>query len=108
MSIEKPFYTRHIFFCENKTDSGDCCANFDSTKAREYVKDKVKTQGQHGPGMVRVNKSGCLGRCAEGPVAVVYPEGTWYTYVDHDDLDEIVAEHLVGGRVVKRLQLENT
>ena len=54
---------------------------------------------------MRVNKAGCLDRCAGGPVAVVYPEGTWYTYVDTDDIDEIVEQHLTQGRVVERLRL---
>jgi (2Fe-2S) ferredoxin len=52
-----------------------------------------------------VNVSGCLDRCEEGPVAVVYPEGVWYTYVDQEDLDEIVEEHLVRGRAVRRLKI---
>ena len=54
---------------------------------------------------MRVNRAGCLDRCEEGPVVVVYPEGTWYTYADLADVDEIVDEHLVHGRVVKRLQI---
>jgi len=103
--MEKPYYTRHIFFCENQYDAGDCCANFGSPQAREYVKAKVKEAGRHGQGQVRVNKAGCLGRCAEGPVAVVYPEGVWYTYVDHEDLDEIIDQHLINGSPVERLKL---
>ena len=54
---------------------------------------------------MRVNKAGCLDRCAGGPVAVVYPEGVWYTFVDTTDLDEIVERHLQHGEVVERLQL---
>ena len=54
---------------------------------------------------MRVNKSGCLDRCAGGPVAVVYPEGVWYTYVDESDIDEIVDSHLKRGEVVTRLLL---
>ena len=54
-------------------------------------------------GTMRVNKAGCLDRCAGGPVAVVYPEGTWYTYVDQADIDEIVDSHLDKGQVVTRL-----
>ena len=50
-----------------------------------------------------VNKAGCLDRCAAGPVAVVYPEGTWYSYVDASDIDEIVESHLKNGQVVERL-----
>ena len=54
---------------------------------------------------MRVNKAGCLDRCAGGPVAVVYPEGTWYTFVDKADIEEIVEQHLKQGRVVERLLL---
>jgi (2Fe-2S) ferredoxin len=63
----------------------------------------VKSQGLSGPGQVRVNQAGCMNRCAAGPVAVVYPEAVWYTYVDHHDIDEIVESHLKNGRVVERL-----
>lgn len=72
---------------------------------RDYVKQRAKALGIAGPGGVRVNKSGCLDRCSEGPVAVVYPEGVWYTYADRDDIDEIVEEHLLNGRVVERLKI---
>jgi (2Fe-2S) ferredoxin len=54
---------------------------------------------------VRVNKAGCLDRCAGGPVAVVYPEAVWYSWVDKSDLDEIVERHLRDGEVVERLVL---
>jgi (2Fe-2S) ferredoxin len=54
-------------------------------------------------GGVRVNKAGCLDRCAGGPVAVVYPEGVWYTVMDNDDVNEIVESHLKNGQVVERL-----
>jgi (2Fe-2S) ferredoxin len=56
-----------------------------------------------GPGEVRVKKAGCLDRCSGGPVAVVYPEGVWYSYVDKADIDEIVESHLKNGQVVQRL-----
>jgi len=54
---------------------------------------------------VRINKAGCLERCEEGPVIVVYPEGVWYTYLDESDIDEIVESHLKNGKVVERLRL---
>jgi (2Fe-2S) ferredoxin len=44
-------------------------------------------------------------RCEEGPVLVVYPEGVWYTYVDQDDVDEIIDKHLVNGVIVERLRI---
>jgi (2Fe-2S) ferredoxin len=55
--------------------------------------------------VVRVNKAGCLDRCAGGPVAEVYPEAAWYTSAAPADLDEIVDSHLKGGQVVERLVL---
>ena len=56
-----------------------------------------------GVGGVRVNKAGCLDRCAGGPVAVVYPEGVWYTVMDKADVNDIVDTHLKNGQVVERL-----
>ncbi len=59
----------------------------------------------NGQGKVRINKSGCLDRCEEGPVMVIYPEAVWYTYVDEHDIDEIIDSHLVEGKVVERLKI---
>ena len=70
------------------------------SSAFERCKSQVKAQGLNGPGKVRVNKAGCMDRCAAGPVAVVYPGAVWYTYVDAHDIDEIVESHLKNGRVV--------
>jgi (2Fe-2S) ferredoxin len=72
---------------------------------RDYAKAQVKELKLSGPGKVRVNAAGCLDRCEEGPVIVVYPEEVWYTYVDRDDIDEIISEHLVNGRIVERLRI---
>ena len=57
------------------------------------------------PGRARCGSTrpGCLDRCAAGPVAVVYPEAVWYTYLDMSDIDEIVESHLKNGQVVERL-----
>ena len=63
--------------------------------------------GLNGAGGVRVNQAGCLDRCAGGPVLVVYPEAVWYTYVDKQDIDEIISSHLQQGQVVERLKLES-
>jgi (2Fe-2S) ferredoxin len=72
---------------------------------RDYAKAKVKSLGLSGEGKVRVNKAGCMDRCEEGPVCVVYPEGVWYTYIDETDVDEIVESHLVNGKPVDRLKI---
>jgi (2Fe-2S) ferredoxin len=98
------YYKHHVFFCLNQRDNGEaCCASHDPQAALDHCKSRVKREGLAGPGAVRVNKAGCLDRCAGGPVIVVYPEETWYTYVDKSDIDEIVDEHLKHGRVVERL-----
>lgn len=101
------YFERHIFFCLNQRDNGQaCCADHAAQDAFEHCKAQVKAAGlAGGPGKVRVNKAGCLDRCAGGPVAVVYPDETWYTYVDSTDIDEIVDSHLAGGRPVDRLRL---
>ena len=100
------YYRHHIFFCLNQRANGEAaCAQQDAQAAFDHCKAKVKAEGLAGVGQVRVNKAGCLDRCAGGPVAVVYPEGTWYTFVDHTDIDEIVESHLKQGRVVERLVL---
>ena len=98
------YYERHIFFCLNQRSNGEaCCADHGAQQAFEHCKAQVKAMGLAGPGKVRVNKAGCLDRCAAGPVAVVYPEAVWYSYVDASDIDEIVESHLKNGRVVERL-----
>ena len=100
------YFKHHVFFCTNQRDDGSlCCAAFNARKARDYVKKRCKSLGIHGPGQVRINLAGCLDRCSEGPVIVVYPEETWYSYVDQEDLDEIIQRHLVDGEVVERLLL---
>jgi (2Fe-2S) ferredoxin len=100
------YYKHHLFFCLNQRKNGEaCCADHDAQAAFDHCKARVKAAGLAGPGGVRVNKAGCLDRCAGGPVAVVYPEGVWYTYVDRSDIDEIIDTHLVRGEVVERLLL---
>jgi (2Fe-2S) ferredoxin len=100
------YYARHIFFCLNQRENGEAaCAQHGAQAAFDHCKKRVKAAGLAGPGQVRVNKAGCLDRCAGGPVAVVYPEAIWYQFVDQADIDEIVDSHLKDGRVVERLLL---
>jgi len=100
------YYRHHIFFCCNQREAGKaCCNNHHAQEMRDYAKQRVKELGLAGPAQVRVNQAGCLDRCEEGPVIVVYPEEIWYTYVDRHDVDEIIEEHLRHGRIVERLRL---
>jgi (2Fe-2S) ferredoxin len=100
------YYRHHVFFCTNMRDDGSqCCAQCNAKAARDYLKQRAKALGLSGAGGVRVNTAGCLDRCTEGPVVVVYPEAVWYTYIDNADLDEILQRHLVDGEPVERLRL---
>jgi (2Fe-2S) ferredoxin len=100
------YFEKHLFFCCNQRAPGEtCCNNHNAQQMREYAKERVKKLRLDGPGKVRVNIAGCLDRCDQGPVLVVYPEGVWYTYVDHEDIDEIIREHLQHGRIVERLKI---
>ena len=100
------FYKHHVFMCLNKREAPEnCCACHGSEAMRKYAKKRMKELGLHGHGEVRINAAGCMDRCEEGPVMVVYPEEVWYTYVDEKDIDEIIDEHLVNGRIVERLRI---
>jgi (2Fe-2S) ferredoxin len=98
------YYERHVFFCCNHREAPEaCCANFGAAELHAYAKKRIKDLGLSGEGKFRMNKAGCLDRCTEGPVLVVYPEAVWYTYVDRADIDEIIDRHVIGGEVVTRL-----
>jgi (2Fe-2S) ferredoxin len=106
MPAMSSYYERHVFFCLNQRANGEAsCAQHAAQAAFDHCKSRVKAEGLAGVGKVRINKAGCLDRCAGGPVAVIYPEAVWYTFVDNSDIDEIVERHLKHGEVVERLQL---
>ncbi len=97
-------FKHHVFFCLNQRDKGeDCCMNKGAEEAFDHMKARVKKLGLNGEGKVRINRAGCLDRCGQGPVMVVYPEAVWYTFIDNEDIDEIIESHLVNGKVVARL-----
>lgn len=99
-------FKHHVFFCLNKRSNGeDCCDQHNAFALFEYAKNRVKELGLNGPDKIRINKAGCLDRCNDGPVMVIYPEGVWYTFVDTEDIEEIIQSHLIQGRPVERLQL---
>lgn len=101
------FYKYHAFFCLNERVNGEnCCAIHGAKDLFDYAKAQCKTLGLNGAGQVRVNKAGCLDRCEQGPVMVVYPEGVWYTMVDQADVDEIIQSHFKNGVPVKRLMID--
>lgn len=106
ISSNHSHFKHHVFFCLNQRAAGEnCCANHQATELQAYAKDRVKALGLNGEGQCRINKAGCLDRCDQGPVMVVYPEAVWYTYVDKEDIDEIIDSHLVKGNIVERLKV---
>lgn len=101
------YYQHHVFFCTNQRANGEsCCQDFDAQKMRDYAKQRCKALGIHKDGQVRINNAGCLNRCELGPVLVVYPQGIWYSYIDQEDIDEIIESHLVNGQPVERLMID--
>jgi (2Fe-2S) ferredoxin len=110
MSTDQHFQ-HHVFFCLNVREpiAGQaprtCCGGAAAASAQQHAKKRIKSLGLNGAGQVRINQAGCLDRCEQGPCLVVYPQGTWYHYVDNVDIDAIIDEHIVGGQVVARLEL---
>lgn len=99
-------FERHIFVCVNHREPGSArpsCTADGRSELHVVLKQKLDALGLKG--RVRANKSGCLDQCEHGPTVVVYPEQVWYGHVQPSDVDEIVREHIVGGRAVERLRL---
>ena len=77
--MDESFYKKHIFVCTNIKNQGKCCgSNPIASELVKTLKSIVSDKGLKGKNGVRVTASGCMGRCEEGPVAVIYPEGTWF------------------------------
>lgn len=86
---------------------GDWCAEIDGDGKGLHARLKKLVKAAGINTRVRVNHSGCVDQCGYGPMVVVYPEGVWYAGVRPEDADEIVREHLIGGRPVERLVYRN-
>ena len=94
-------YRSHVLIC-----GGTGCSSSNSQLIIDEMEKEIAAAGLTDE--VKVVKTGCFGLCALGPIMIIYPEGSFYSEVKPSDAHEIVQEHLLKGRIVKRLLYQET
>jgi len=83
-------YQHHIFICTNERDEGDCCAKRGAFDLLKAMKQELRARGLDHDGGIMANKSGCFGRCSQGPNVVVYPQGSWHQIHNIDEAVDLI------------------
>lgn len=105
--MKKAGYKRHVFVCLNERAPDHprgCCKH---RGAEEIFKALKEGAAKAGLNEVRINRAGCLEHCEYGPSVVIYPEAVWYHVPTVEDAQEVLSEHVIGGKVVDRLLMEH-
>ena len=101
-------FKQHVFVCLNERDPADpkgCCKHRGSEKIFAFLKGATAKLGLKGA--IRINRAGCMDHCEFGPTVVIYPEGIWYRLQTVEDAREVLDSHIINGKVVARLLIDN-